>query len=197
MIEDEILARFNSQFDRLLSVVAIANLRVTSEPADELFLDNQNVFIKSFLVSACSVLEAFIQELAFSYLQEVAEKVRRANIPYNAVAWMYRPDDKKYLKFESFEIDKKAKDISDIISPNYGKTLNAFRRVGVELDHAALGIFKDEVSSIVDKRNKIVHENDDASDLSFVDITTTIHTFKAYAACLYKCVAEDRHRQLV
>jgi hypothetical protein len=192
VINASLLATYLAQFDDLKLVVSESTLRVVAEPADPLFYDNQNVFIKSYLVSACSVLEAFIQDLAESYMNVLQERLNTANLPYNLVTWIAEFDKAK-LNFATFQGSKTKKDISDLISPNYFKTIKAFQRIGVDIGTSEIQSYKDYVSSIVEKRNKIVHHNDSASDLSFADITAAIDEFKQYVRCLYDAVMADPH----
>jgi hypothetical protein len=194
MIDSALLTTFAAQFDNLMLVVEESDARIISEPIDALFYDNQNVFIKSYLVSACSMLEAFIQDLAESYMLILQARVKSANLPYNFVTWLAEHDKAK-LTFEVFEGKKTKKDISDMISPNYFRTLSAFQRLGLDIYSEQVFSYKDYISSIVDKRNRIVHHNDAASDLSFSDVKAIITEFKAYAECLYQAVEADPYLQ--
>lgn len=192
MIDPALLSQFSKQFDDLKFVVDESLTRTTSENPDALFYDNQNVFIKSYLVSACSILEAFIQELAESYIAVLQLRINKANLPYNFVVWI-ADHDKAKLSYGKFEGKKTKKDITDMISPNYYRTITAFERIGINLSSPEISAYKDYVSSIVDKRNKIVHHNDAAYDLSFLDIVLTIDQFKKYSECLYNTVSADPH----
>lgn len=192
MINDHILDDFVIQFKNLRLVVEESAARVISEPPDPLFFDNQNVFIKSYLVSACSVLEAFMQDLASSCAMMLQERVNALNVPYNFINWLAEHEKAK-LKYGAFEGRKTSKDVSDLISPNYYKTVSAFQRIGINIVTDEMASFKDFVSSVVDKRNKIVHHNDSASDLSFSDITKAIDAFIVYSKSLYTAVQADPH----
>lgn len=192
MIDAALLDKFIAQLDSLNLIVNESSKRVIAEDPDKLFLDYQNVFIKSYLVSACSVLEAFIQDLAESYAVLLRLRIEAANLPYNFVTWS-TDHEKAKLKYIRFESKKSKKDISDMISPNYFKTMSAFQRMGVDISTVDVESFKDYVSSVVDKRNKIVHHNDAASDLSFSDIAAVIQEFRKYVKCLYDAVCESPH----
>lgn len=191
-MDEDILAIYHGQFDNLRQVVAESYKRSISDPPDSLFYEQQNVFVKSYLVSACSILEAFIQDLAEQYVLEIQRRVNAANLPFNFVAWIANHDKAK-LEYKKFEATKGRKDISDMISPNYWKTMKAFERVGIDLSVSTAGDYKDFVGATVDKRNKIVHHNDQASDLSFGDIVSAIDEFKKYTKCLFEAVASDPH----
>mgnify|MGYP001803630016 CR=1 FL=1 len=59
---DAILDKFIGQLDALEKVMSMSESRAISDQPDILFYENQNVFTKAYLVSACSILEAFIQD---------------------------------------------------------------------------------------------------------------------------------------
>lgn len=155
-----------------------------------MFYEHQNVFIKSYLVSACSILEAFIQDLAVGYVDQIQEKINAANLPLNLVTW-FAEHEKAKLEFKTFLARKTRKDISDMVSPNYWKTMQAFTRIGIDLSKSEVASFKDVITSTIEKRNKIVHHNDDASDLSFVDVISTINVFEEYMNCIFSAVLND------
>ena len=66
--------------------------------------------------------------------------------------------------------------------------MQAFKTIGIDLSASDVSKYKDVIASTVDKRNKIVHHNDDALDLSFSDIVRTIDQFNEYAKCLFDAV---------
>ena len=134
MIDDALLTKFLGQFDNLKEVVAASSARSIKDPPDSLFYDHQNVFIKSYLVSACSMLEAFIQDLAGAYVDKLQAKINSANLPFNLVVWIVEHEKAK-LEFKAFEAKKSKKDISDLVSPNYWKTMQAFQRVASTCPH--------------------------------------------------------------
>ena len=113
-----------------------------------------------------------------------------ANLPLNLVVWIAEHEKAK-LDFKAFEAKKSKKDIADLISLNYWKTVQAFERVGIDLSATEIPKYKETIVSLVEKRNKIVHHNDDALDLSFSDILITIDQFKNYTECLFNAVCTD------
>lgn len=115
-----------------------------------------------------------------------------ANLPYNFVAWILSHEKAK-LSYKKLEANKGKKEISDMISPNYWKTMKAFERVGIDLSKSNVSKYKDFIAATVEKRNKIVHHNDHASDVSFNDIVTAIDEFKSYTKCLFDAVSSDPH----
>lgn len=192
MINIELLQVYHSQFDGLKQVVKASADRAIMEPPDDLFYENQNIFVKSYLVSACSILEAFIQDIAFEYMNGIQTRINSANLPHNFVAWV-AGHEKASLEFKPFTGAKVRKDISDMVSPNYWKTLNALKRIGIDISKPDVIEFKDYLISIVEKRNMIVHHNDEASDLSFTDIINAIDRFRAYTQCVFDAVLADPH----
>ena len=192
MISIILLQTYHGQLDRLRQVVIASEQRAIGDPPDPLFYENQNVFIKSFLVGACSVLEAFIQDIASEYMLIIQGRINSANLPHNFVAWV-SGHEKASLEFKTFAGAKVRKNISDMISPNYWKTKETFERIGIDISRPEIDTFKEYLITIVEKRNKIVHHNDEASDLSFNDIVSAIDQFKAYTQCLFDAISADQH----
>lgn len=109
-MDPSLIDRFYQQFDDLAAVATESNLRVISEVPDPLFSKYVNVFTKSYLVSACSILEAFIQDLAYSYLLVIQARVEASNLPRNLVLWQAVDLEKaKDLRFETFRIKTEKK----------------------------------------------------------------------------------------
>ncbi|MEN3748287.1 HEPN domain-containing protein [Sphingomonas sp. HF-S3] len=193
MISLELLDGYLGQLSGLNQVVQQSHSRSIADPPDMLFYENQNIFVKSYLVSACSMLEAFIQDLATAYIDEIQERVNSANLPHNLMSWI-TDHEKAKMEFKAVHANKSRKDISDLISPNYWKTIKAFERVGIRLEGSGVDNFKDIIVMRVEKRNLIVHHNDDALDLSFSDISDTIIQFSNYIVCLFNAVCADPFR---
>lgn len=192
MISVELLQVYHSQFDGLKQVVRASADRSMKEPPDPLFYENQNVFVKSYLVSACSILEAFTQDIASEYMNEIQNRINSANLPHNFVSWVAGHEGAN-LEFKPFTGSKVKKDISNMVSPNYWKTLKAFERIGIDISKPAVIEFKDYVVLTIEKRNKIVHHNDEALDLSFNDIIDAIDRFRSYTQCIFEAVLADPH----
>jgi len=73
------------------------------------------------------------------------------------------------------------KELSDIISGNPHKTINTFRLIGIDLGSSENFVKnKNLVGTIVNKRNNIIHHNDEASDISFSDLLVHIDVFLEY-----------------
>lgn len=195
MITPEIMDAFHSQFATLREVVATSKNKQLASDGTDVFEIYQNVFTKSYLVSACSILEAFIQELAFSYVEIMRTRFESANIPHNFVVWCTPSgsDKEKDMKFEKFVVNKTKQEISEMISASYYRTRTTFKKIGIDLNCEKIEQAKDFISTTVDKRNKIIHHNDSASDLSYDDIITVINKFEDYMTLLYNKVLTDQH----
>lgn len=197
MIKESNFDDFWNQFSDLRSVVLESNNRILKEDPDMLFSDFSNVFIKSYLVSSCSVLEGFIQELVFCYVEIFKEKVKNVNIPHNLIHWNVLKDkinDKKDFKFSKLDIDITKSLIEEKCSANFHKTKKLFESIGVDLsNNTEITKLKEQVSSKIDKRNKIVHHNDNALDLSFADVIDAIDIFTLYAKELLMAVQASSH----
>lgn len=198
MIDEDFLPRFFEQFDNLISIVTESNNRIISQDPDELFVNFVNVFTKSYIVSACSILEAFIQELAFVYSTIIEDRISSSNIPRNIVVWSINNESKKdQFKFEKFSTNFDREKFSEIVSANVEKTIRAFKYIGVDVDSDnSFRLHKDFISAFVKKRNNIVHHNDDAVDVSLSDVVDSIHKIKLYCSCIFSIVKSNAHLTL-
>ncbi|BFU63953.1 HEPN domain-containing protein [Rodentibacter abscessus] len=71
------------------------------------------------------------------------------------------------------------------ISGNIKKTFNVFELLGVELANVVRDKpIKDQITAIVNKRNDIIHRNDDAIDISLSDISQYIETVDNYMSTI-------------
>ncbi|WP_025590493.1 HEPN domain-containing protein [Vibrio parahaemolyticus] len=191
-VNDSVFLRYKELFESLRVVITSSEQRVLSEPPDILFIDNVNFFVKSYLISICSYLEAYLQDIAFMHTQLISKRVSDANIPHNFIHWGLNTGLKdKNLKFVdiSFQITKK--DISEQISANPYRTLKLFQLLGVDLTRReSFEINKDLINSIVTKRNNIIHHNDTAADVSFGDLVTYIDVVVPYMMAVSEAVTE-------
>ncbi|MBE0472187.1 MAG: hypothetical protein IBX55_22105 [Methyloprofundus sp.] len=156
--------------------------RVIGDEPDVLFASNINFFVKSYLINICTYLEAYLQDVAFEHASRITERLMQAKIPHNFLYWRLSKDTKeKDWKFENASYKCEKKELSDVISGNPGKTIAAFRSIGVDLISSdSFSQHTDLVGSIVSKRNSIIHHNDDASDISFSDLLENIDVFLEY-----------------
>lgn len=186
------LMRYTELFESLKQVVDSSEQRVLADEPDLLFIENVNFFVKSYLISVCSYLEAFLQDVAFKHSQEISNRVASAKIPHNFLHWRLATGLKeKHLNYNDISLPITKKDIANEISANPYRTLKLFQLLGVDL--AKKEIFennKDLINTIVTKRNNIVHHNDTAADVSFGDLKAYISVIVPYMAAVKEAVEE-------
>jgi len=187
---DELFGRYESLYDNLFEIIELSEDRVLSENPDALFSDNVNFFVKSYMINICSYLEAYLQDLAYEYAKEINHRIRLAKIPHNFIYWKASRDPKeKDLRFEEANYPANRKDISDGLSANPYKTLKAYRILGIDLSaENEFNKNKDLINAVVNKRNNIVHHNDNAMDVSFSDLSSNIQVFKIYMGAVRNAV---------
>lgn len=189
----EIYYRYEILFLSLREVIITSQKRVIDENPDELFIDNVNFFVKSYLISICSYLEAYLQDIAFKYSQKVSGRIAGANIPHNFVYWrMISSLKDNQLKYADIELSVSKKDISDNISANPYKTLKLFQLLGVDLSKKdGFEANKDLINTVVIKRNNIIHHNDRAADVSFGDLLSYIDVIIPYMKAVEEATFYD------
>ncbi|GAB2314762.1 HEPN domain-containing protein [Stenotrophomonas geniculata] len=183
MPAEDIFQRYEKLLRALVLIARESQGRVIKEDVDVLFSENVNFFVKSYLISACTYLEAFLQDVAFEVSKKICSRVNSAQIPHNFLHWKNPKKDfkDKDLKFALAKFTATRKEISDDISANPYRTIKLFQMLGVDLSCESDFVKnKDFVNSVVTKRNNIVHHNDDASDVSFSDIEHYVDVFSIY-----------------
>ncbi|WP_342040303.1 MAE_28990/MAE_18760 family HEPN-like nuclease [Aeromonas caviae] len=183
-----------TQLELLKEIIKQSSDRVLSDEPDELFSTNVNFFVKSYLISICTYLESYLQEVAFELAKGICERANSANIPHNFLYWMTAKEIKeKDLKFTNatFKITKEK--ISDELSGNPYKTIRLFRFLGINLSsEVEFTNKKDLVNALVNKRNQIVHHNNSANDISFNDLLHNIELVVSYMNIIQQCVDSVR-----
>jgi len=174
--------KYEALLTTLKEIIKQSQARVLKEDPDDIFAENVNFFVKSYLISICTYLEAYLQDVAFDYSSKVASRLKQAKIPHNFLYGMLTKDVKeKELKFSDATFTYTKKDLSDLISGNPHKTINAFRLIGIDLESSEKFVeHKNLIGTIVNKRNNIIHHNDEASDISFSDLLAQIDMFLEY-----------------
>lgn len=183
MPAEDIFQRYEKLLRALVLIARESQGRVIKEDVDVLFSENVNFFVKSYLISACTYLEAFLQDVAFELSKKICSRVNSAQIPHNFLHWKNPKKDfkDKDLKFALAKFTATRKEISDDISANPYRTIKLFQMLGVDLSCESDFVKnKDFVNSVVTKRNNIVHHNDDASDVSFSDMEHYVDVFSIY-----------------
>lgn len=164
-------------------------LRVMVEATEKNILDSNsffskhvNFFTKAFIVTLCAYLESYLKDALMVVIDETNNRLDKNPVPYNLVKWSLsstsEKNDKKReekLRFENFTINIKKKELDEFISGNPYRTESLFKNFGIDLggDTTFQGQ-KDKLNAIVGKRNSIIHHNDEASDITFLDIVEHI-----------------------
>lgn len=188
--------KYEALLKTLKQIIEQSQARVLSEEPDIFFSDNVNFFVKSYLINICTYLEAYLQDIAFEYSQRVSERLKQAKVPHNFLYGKLAKDIKeKELEYVDASYGYNKKELSDIISGNPYKTINAFRLIGIDLGSSKIFVeHKNLVGTIVNKRNNIIHHNDEASDISFSDLLTHIDLFLEYMFSIKELLsANDRN----
>jgi hypothetical protein len=175
-------ATYEGLIVRLKEVIRISQRRVTEEPPDLLLIDNLNFFTKAYLISLCTYLEAFLQDIAFAHVNLVQSRVASARIPNNVVHWCLSSDVKeKDQRFADYRLAVTRGDLANELSGNPGKTISLFRNIGVDLRSSQqFQSHKEIVGTVVAKRNSVIHHNDNATDVSMADLLNYADQFLAY-----------------
>lgn len=194
MSSETFYQRYEGLYFSLKEIIKSSEERVLREDSDELFIENVNFFVKSYLISICTYLEAYLQDVAFMYASDLDNRVKCAEIPHNFVHWRIVKEIKdKELDFKNVDLSVNKKEISDNLSANPYRTIKLFRYLGIDLtskdgfeDNKAL------VNSVVNKRNNIVHHNDKARDISFSDLVSYIKVFLSYMKSIDDSIVQSR-----
>lgn len=140
---------------------------------------------KAFLVNICIYLESYTKDIVCHKIDSINRILATSEIPYNLVKWSIQfPKDLKdaELRFENMRITIKRQDIDSYISGNPYKVLRLLKRLGLDLKISQERL--ELIDSIVKKRNQIIHQNSDASDISLSDILRYIDEVLEYMLIL-------------
>lgn len=183
--------KYEALLGTLKEIIEQSQARVLCDEPDTIFSDNVNFFVKSYLINICTYLEAYLQDIAFEYSRKVTERLKQAKIPHNFLYAKLAKDIKeKELEYGDASYNYSKKDLSDVISGNPFKTINAFRLIGIDLSSSEKFVeHKNLVGTIVNKRNNIIHHNDEASDISFSDLLVNIDVFLEYMHAIEQLVS--------
>lgn len=186
MQPEAIYELYENLYIALQKIVRDSEKRVTASTPDSLFSSNVNFFVKAYMINICTYLEAYLQDIAFWYSGEINGRLKEAEIPHNYIYWRLINEVKSdKLVFGKADYPVSKRDIDDNLSVNPGRTIAAFRLLGVDL--TKIETFKSSkaiVGAVVEKRNNIIHHNDDAMDISFSDLLSYIDTFVKYMGAI-------------
>lgn len=177
---------------QLEQIILTSHSRVACDPPDLLFSENVNFFTKAYLISLCTYLEAFLQDIAFTHAKLIKSRLSMAKIPNNIIRWHISKDLKsRDLKFDIFDLSLTRKELSDELSGNPHKTIALFRHIGIDLRKSeSFKELKELVGSVVEKRNNIIHHNDSAADIYLLDLINYSKKFLDYMKSIEKVVLE-------
>lgn len=181
------LSKYIEQLDNLKLVAHESNVRLIRGD-DDLFKAHANLFVKSYLMTLCSVLEAYLKDEVLDFVSELNGLLAELSLTKNVFAWGLLPDSDEYYKkvlgtevVPRLSLEINAQKVDDRISGNVDRTIKTFRRCGVQLEECEkFKQYKGTVANIVLKRNAVVHHNDDAQDFSFGDIIAWTDTIESY-----------------
>lgn len=181
------------QLKELKKLLSEVNVRVISDYPDELLKNNANFLNKSFLTMACSYLECYLKDISTIWLEDVKQRVESAKIPANLIRWEISQKLPNIdSDFRNLVITKKDKDIEEHLSGNPFRTRDLFGYIGIKLKNCEVWENnKDHVQAIITKRNRIIHHNDDASDLSFGDIIMYVDVIIGYVCGIFDIVTSQ------
>lgn len=178
----EFFSKYDSLYNTLKGIIQATQERIIADEVDELFANNMNFFIKSYLITSCTYLEAYLQDILHYYTKDIDDRIKNAKIPHNYLHWRIKKDLKnEHFKFADFYTLTDKKEISDNLSGNPFLAKSFFKTIGIDITEAL--DFQTNaliVNAVVTKRNNIIHHNDEATDISINDLFGYIDTIKSY-----------------
>jgi hypothetical protein len=184
MDKSSYLDSYMEQYTKLVEIIDETNKRLISDEPDKFIVDNVNFFTKSFLVMMCAYLESYLKDALMVIIDDVNLRLDSTKIPHNLIKWTLNIEKEfkeTEYKFEHLKIKLKKKELDEYISGNPFKTRDLFKKFGSPLDkNETFNLQKDIINTIVVKRNKVVHHNDEASDISNNDLKDYIEILRNY-----------------
>lgn len=192
MDKTECFDRYRLLFLSLKEIVNETEQNTLLEEND-FFNKNINFFVKSYLITLCTYLESYLSEAAEWHCDRINNKLKAASLPHNFLLWRVKKEFKdKELKYIDADLKVGKGEISDSLSGNPYKTIKIFSYLGLNLIGSAdFNSNKDVINSIVTKRNNIIHHNDDANDISLLDIKGYIDIFINYMQIIDNIICKN------
>ncbi|MRT94044.1 HEPN domain-containing protein [Ancylomarina sp. 16SWW S1-10-2] len=188
----KVFKNFENILDDLKVTVTSCNEIIISDSPLNFVYENSNFLTKSFLISLCGYLETYIKDVLELLINDYNERISAEKYPYNLIRWSIENKDKndskiqalldkKKGRYEDLEIKIKKKDLDPFISGNPFRTRELFTMFGIDLNNVdAFNNRKDIINQIIVKRNNILHHNDEASNLSNLDVILYITEIRDY-----------------
>lgn len=172
------------QLENLREIIGTINSRIIADIPDTLICENVNFFSKSFLVTMCAYLESYLKDSLMVIIVEMNNRLKSAALPYNLIKWSLNTEKElkdSELKYEELSIKINRKQLDDFISGNPYRTRELFKKFGLNLEkNKEFKYYAEQMNALIIKRNKILHHNDDASDVSYSDLLNYIETTTCY-----------------
>lgn len=190
MKETEQIINYRLRFGKLKEIIESTNNSIISSD-EPLFCDNVNFFIKTYLIMQCVYLESYIKEVLIFYVEEINKQIIGLKVPYNLVKWSFsltnliKESERNNYIDTIYKIEMSIKDIDKHISANPYRTRELLEHFGINLkENEKFVQLSDKINSIVTKRNNIIHYNDDASDISALDLITNNQIIDEYMSII-------------
>lgn len=181
------------QLDSLKNIILSSKTKISADPPDVFFSENVNFFTKSFLVTMCAYLESYIKDSLMVIIDDANEKLKQSKLPRNLIKWSLNPTKElkaSELKFEELTLEIDRQSLDEHVSGSPYRTMHLFQKFGIELEREnRFRITRDKINSIVVKRNKILHHNDEASDVTHDDLIDYISSLREYISFLDEIVS--------
>lgn len=178
----------------LKPIIEELNARVIGEIPDKLIYENVNLFTKSFFVMMCAYLESYLKDALMVIVDEMNIRLSLNKLPHNLIKWNFNLSKElkeNEIKFEQLTLVIKKKELDEYISGSPYRTKDLFNRFGIDLNKDEIFTKqKDGVNSIITKRNKILHHNDEASDVTNMDLLENIQTLSEYIDNIDKIICK-------
>lgn len=195
MSSSRVLSDYKDLLEQLKVLSKETESKVIAEQPDEFITRNVNFFTKSFMITLCAYLESYLKDICMTIIDNTNSKLSSAKVAYNLVKWSVQKKKElgelsdNELKFEELSIKITKKELDAFISGSPYRTEPLFKKLGIELYKDSVFVDqKEKMIAIVEKRNKIVHHNDNASDISFSDIEANINLTIEYIENLSRLV---------
>ena len=197
MKETEQIINYRSRFCKLKEIIESTNYSIISS-GEPLFCDNVNFFIKTYLIMQCVYLESYIKEVLIFYVEEINKQIIRLKVPYNLVKWslslsnLIKESERNSHIDTIYKIEMTIKDIDEHISANPYRTRVLLEHFGINLkENKKFVQLSDKINSIVTQRNNIIHYNDDASDISALDLIANNQIIVEYMSIIDNAICSN------